>query len=175
MPDKEGEVIQSLVNNEGTCMMDGKAIVDEKVIGGTNFLRRANYFWFTMNFKLGNPGTNHEYIGSEKIGAIDYHKVKVSYVSEVTGKEQNDGYIIFINPETYLVDQFLFSLPAMGVNDIAIKMVVEYEAINGLKLPTKRTVYMPEKDGKLATEPSLIQTSTNVKFNNDFTLGALKG
>lgn len=169
MPGREGEVVQSVVDSEPTCAMAGKKLTDPEVLGGTDFLRRANYFWFTMMFKLNNPGTVHEYMGEENVNGTAYQKVKVTYESDKTGKEKNDGYLLYINPETKLVDQFFFSLPAMGMEQIAIKMEVDYEEINGLKLPTKRTIYMPGQDGKLATSPSLIQTSTNVKFNNGFT------
>lgn len=169
MPGKEGEVVQSFVNNKTSCSMNGVAMEDPTVLGTTEFLRRANYFWFTMMYKLNNPGTIHEFLGTEEVNGIAYRKVKVSYEGEKTGKEKNDAYVLYINPDTKLVDQFFFSLPAMGVNQTAIKMEVVYEEINGLKLPTDRKIYMPGPDGKLATSPSLIQTSTNVSFNNGFT------
>lgn len=170
MPEAEGIIIQSLVNNTAKCSLDGKMITDPEVIGTTDFLRRANFFWFTMMFKLNNPGAVHEYQGMEKVKDVDHHKVKVSFESDKTGKKQNDSYILYIHPTTYLVDHFYFSLPAFGVNEPILKMKLEYEEINGLKLPTKRYVYQPGEDGKLSTNPGLIQTCTNVKFNNGFTL-----
>jgi hypothetical protein len=174
MPKAEGDVMQSLVNNQATCTLAGEPVSDEAAVGMADFLRRANFFWFTMMFKLNNPGANHEYMGTETVDATDYHKVKVTYTSAETGKEANDGYILYINPTTKLVDQFMFSLPALGVNDIILKMKVQYEDINGLKLPTKRYVYMPGEDGQLGTEPSLVQTSTNLTFNNGFTTESFK-
>jgi len=168
MPGREGEVIQALVNNKAACTLAGKAMTDEQVVGGTDFLRRANYFWFTMFFKLNNPGTIHKYLGSETMDGKNYHKISVAFEGDKTGKEQNDEYILFLNAETMLVDQFFFSLPAMGVNAPVLKMAVEYEEINGLKLPTKRYVYQPGADGKPQPEPFLTQTSSNVKFNNGF-------
>ena len=169
MPGTEGEVVQSLVNNKAACTLSGEAMSDAQVVGGTDFLRRANYFWFTMFFKLSNPGTVHKYLGTEAIAGTDYHKVSVTYESDKTGKEQNDEYIIYINQQTMLVDQFFFSLPAMGVNAPVLKMTVEYEEINGLKLPTKRYVYQPGEDGQPKADPFLTQISKNVKFNNGFT------
>lgn len=168
MPESEGIVIQSLVDNKAACSSDGKAVSDEKVLGSTDFLRRANYFWFTMMFKLADPGTIHEYMGSEVVDGITYEKVKVSYDGNKTGKEVNDGYLLYINPKTFMVDQFYFSLPAMGVNEIALKMKVAYQEVNGVQVPFKRYIYMPGKDGKLGAEPALVQTSTDIKFNNGF-------
>ena len=62
----------------------------------------------------------------------------------------------------------LKSLPAMGVNEPVLLMKVEYEEVNGVKLPLKRYVFQPGKDGKPQTEPFLVQTSSNLKFNNGF-------
>ena len=168
MPGTGGIVIQSLVNNEAKCTHYDKVVIDEKVVGTTDFLRRANFFWFTMMFKLNNPGAIHEYLGKESLNGINYDKVKVYYDSDKTGKELNDTYILYINPKTNLVDEFYFSLPDFGIINPVLKMVVQYEEINGLKLPTKRLIYQPGKDGKLPSEPDLIQTSSNVKFNNGF-------
>lgn len=169
LPGKGGVVIQSLVNNQPACAQDGKAMNDQQVLGGTDFLRRANYFWFAMFHKLQNPGTIHKYLGTESVDGVNYHKISVAYESDKTGKPQNDAYVLYLNPETMLVDQFFFSLPAMGVHQPVLKMKVEYEAINGLLLPTKRWAYQPGPDGKPNAEPFLTQTSTQVKFNNGFT------
>ncbi|MEM9722514.1 MAG: DUF6503 family protein [Bacteroidota bacterium] len=169
MPQAEGVVIQALVDGLPSCSVNGKLVTDKEILGGTDFLRRANYFWFVMNFKLNDPGTIHAYVGEESLDGTAYHKVRVTYDSGKTGKPQNDGYLLYINKDTKLVDQFYFSLPAMGVNEIAIKMKVDYETFNGVKLPVKRYIYMPGKDGKLGTEPGLVQTSSNIKFNSGFT------
>ena len=168
MPKSPGIVTQAFVEGKPYTMVDDKKIDDPESLGLASFLRQANYFWFVMNFKLDDPGAQHDYLGKETIAEIEYHKVKVSYASDVTSKEQNDAYILYINPKTYMVDQFFFSLPAMGVNQPAIKMVVKYEELEGIKVPSKRKVYMPGNDGKLSETPNLVQTSTNIKFSNGF-------
>ncbi|TRX59067.1 hypothetical protein FNH22_11100 [Fulvivirga sp. M361] len=168
MPDAEGEVIQSFNGESASASMDGKIMEDPAAVGLADFLRRANYFWFTMNFKLGNPGTRHEYMGQETVNGKTYDKVSVSYHAEAVGKPQNDVYIVYVNPETKLIDRFLFSLPAFGVNDPVLLMEVGYSDINGLKLPTNRNVYMPNEQGEYPETPSLRQISENVKFNNGF-------
>lgn len=168
MPETTDEVIQALVNNQAACSVNGELVEDAKVVGMADFLRRANYFWFTMNFKLNDPGTIHEYMGKETLSNVVYHKVKVTYDGGKTGKPQNDGYLLYINQDTKLVDLFYFSLPAMGMNEIGIKMEIDYVDMHGLKLPAKRYIYMPDKDGKLSPEPGLIQTSSNITFNNGY-------
>jgi len=173
-PKEEGEVVQYYDGKAASMSQNGKAMSSPEAVGSTEFLRKANYFWFVMNFKLMDPGTVHKYEGQETVNGINYDKVSIAYESTVTGKPQNDAYIVYINPETKMIDRFFFSLTVMGVDKPMILMEVAYEDYDGLKLPTKRTIYMPGADGKLATSPSLIQTSTGLKFNNNFSAEDLK-
>lgn len=169
MPEAGGEVVQSYVNNKITVTHDGKVITDEKANGLGVFLRKANYYWFTMMYKLNDPGVELSMMGTETMNGMEYHKVKVDFNPTKVGKEVNDAYIVYLNPKTDLVDQFYFSLPAMGVNQPVILMKVEYETINGVKVPAKRSVYQPDANGKYGDSPNLVQTSVGIKFNNGFT------
>ena len=108
-------------------------------------------------------------MGQEEYNGISYDKVAVSYDPAITEKEQNDSYILYVNPDTKMIDRFLFSLPAMGVNVPAIVGNYEYEDIEGQKIATKRTYFMPNEKGEYGETPSIVQTLTNVKFNNGFT------
>lgn len=168
MPEKEGVVKQYYDGKKAFCKHQDQMMEDEASVGLSQFLRKANYHWFVMMFKWDNPGTIHEYQGQETVNEINYDKLLVTYDPAVTGKEQNDTYILYVNPESKMVDQFYFSLPAFGINDPVILMQLEYEEINGLKLATKRSIWMPGEEG-YSEEPNLVQTSTNVKFNNGFT------
>lgn len=174
-PKTEGEIIQYYDGKTSAVTRDGQPVTDESALGLATFLRKANYFWFVMNFKLDDPGAVHQYEGTEVVNGISYDKISIGYKSDVTGKPQNDAYIVYINPETKLIDRFYFSLPAQGVNQPIILMEVDYSTHNGVKLPTTRRVYMPDpKSGKLSEKPALIQTSSNLKFNNGFTDSDLK-
>lgn len=167
-PGTGGTVSQSYVDGKPYLMMDSKMMTDAEALGGTEFLRRANYFWFTMFYKMDNPGVIATYKGTENVSGMDYEVVNVTYDPAVTGKPQNDEYIFYLNPKTKLVDRFFFSLPAMGVNAPAILMELDYREIDGLQIATKRRVFMPGADGKPGSEPNLVQTLTDVKFNNGF-------
>ncbi len=168
MPGIEGGVIQYYDGVNAHISHKGKKMEDPALVGGTEFLRKANYFWFVMMFKLDNPGVVYEYQGKEDLNGIAYEKVLVTYDPAITKKEQNDTYILFVNPETKLVDQFYFSLPAFGFNDPALLMKVGYEEINGLMIPSKRDIFFPNEKGEYGSEPSLKEISTNIKFNNGF-------
>ena len=167
LPGKEGVAVQSLVDEKPTLTLAGAAVTDPQALGGTTFLRKANYYWFTMMYKLKNPGTNYKYLGTEEVDGVTYDKVSLTYDSATTKKEQNDEYILFFNPETHLVDQFLFSLPAFKVDKPILKMTLKYEDINGVKVATLRKGFMPTEDGSYT--PIGVYTSSDVKFNNGFT------
>ncbi|MEL6917651.1 MAG: DUF6503 family protein, partial [Bacteroidota bacterium] len=144
-------------------------VEDPQVLGAGDFLRRANYFWFVMPYKLNDTGTIVSYMGQEEYNGKTYDKINVTYDPEITGKEQNDIYILYVNPETKLIDRFYFSLPFLGVNEPLLIADYEYENVEGQLLATKRTYFLPDEKGEYGEEPSLVQTLTNISFNNGFT------
>ena len=162
MPGTEGVAVQSFVDNTPTLTLAGEAVTDPKALGGTTFLRKANFYWFAMMYKLKNPGTNYKHLGTEKVGDVTYDKVSLIY----DGGAENDQYVLYFNPETHLVDQFLFSLPAWKINEPILKMTLEYEKIEGIYVATLRKGFMPNKEGGYA--PIGVFTTSNVKFNNGF-------
>ena len=168
LPDTEGTVSQGFDGEKTVMMVNGTKSEDPQANAVAAFLRGANYFWFVMPYKLNDPGTIATYEGQEVHNDITYDKVKVTYDAGVTGKEQNDIYILYVNPETQLIDRFYFSLPFLGVNDPVLIANYEYEAIEGQLLSTKRTYFLPNEEGAYGESPSLEQTISNVKFNNGF-------
>ena len=168
LPNKAGTVIQSYVHDKASMSHDGKIMKDDASVGLSHFLRKANYYWFTMMYKLSDPGVKLSMMDGETVNGINYHKVRVDFNPTTVGKAENDIYVLYINPKTKLVDQFLFSLPARGVMQPVILMTVQYQTVNGVKVPAKRSVYQPGADGQLSKTANLVQTSSNIKFNNGF-------
>nr|WP_298999739.1 DUF6503 family protein [uncultured Allomuricauda sp.] len=168
MPGEDGEVIQYFNGEETIVMVDGKKAENPQLLGVSDFLRRANYFWFTMPYKLTDKGTIITYQGQEEYDGKTYDKVHVTYDPEITGKEQNDIYVLYVNPDTKLIDRFYFSLPFLGVNEPVIIANYEYENVDGQLIATKRTYFLPSEQG-YSEEPNIVQTLKNVKFNNGFT------
>ena len=166
MPGTTGTAIQSYVDGKPALTLAGKSITDEKAIGGTVFLRKVNFYWFTMMYKLKDPGTNYKYLGTEKVGDITYDKVSLIYDADITKKEKNDEYILFFNPDTHLVDQFYFSLPDWGINMPILKMTLVYEKVDGILVPTVRKGFMPNEKGEYV--PIGIYTFSDITFNNGF-------
>ncbi len=167
MPGKEGEVVQCFDGKETVVLINGEKTDDAQLLGVGDFLRRANYFWFTMPYKLTDKGTIITYQGQEEYNGKTYDKVHVTYDPELTGKEQNDIYILYVNPETRLIDRFYFSLPFLGVNDPVIIANYQYEDVDGQLIATKRTYFLPSEQG-YSEEPNIVQTLSNISFNNGF-------
>lgn len=170
MPDTKGEVTQFFNGDSTMVMVEDEPTEDPQANAVGDFLRKANYFWFVMPYKLNDSGTITTFEGQEDHKGITYDKLKVTYDPAITGKEQNDTYILYVNPETKMIDRFFFSLPFLGVNEPALIAEYHYEEVGGQKLATKRAYFMPNDKGEYPAEPSLVQTLTDITFSNGFTV-----
>jgi len=166
LPGMEGVAKQCYMDGEAKISCAGKMITDPKAVGGTEFLRVANYFWFAMMYKLDDPGTHHKYMGQEEVNEVMYDKVSLSYNPQEVGKEVNDAYVLYFNPKTHLVDQFMFSLPALGVDKPILRMDLDYEKIDGVYIATTRRAYAPNKEGVYGQMGEYI--TKDIKFSNGF-------
>lgn len=135
LPDVPGDVIQGYNGKESWASHEGKLLTDPKLLKIVDFSRKTNFYWFTMMFKLTDPGLNYEYAGTRKVEDIEYDLVKVTF-NDGVGDVQ-DTYVLYINPGTHLVDQFLFTVMDFGIEQPFL-MRVQYDEIAGLKLPTRR-------------------------------------
>jgi len=166
LPKQKGTALQALVDGTPMLTLDGKVITNEKALAGTVFLRKVNFYWFTMMYKLQDPGTNYKYLGTEVANGITYDKVSLSYDSDITKKEKNDAYILYFNPDTHLVDWFYFSLPDWGINEPILKMTLEYKIVDGLYISTVRKSFAPNEKGEYQNNGTY--TFSKIKFNNGF-------
>ncbi len=167
LPGKEGIAEQSLVNGQPQLTLNGKYVTDAKALGATTFLREVNPYWFTMIYKLEDKSTIYKHMGTESIDGTEYDKISLTYDNAMTGKAADDEYILYFNKDTHMLDQFYFSLPAMGVNDPVIKMTLEYEKIDGIYVPMVRKSYAPNPEtGEYSLNGEY--TFKQVKFNNGF-------
>lgn len=169
MPETKEDVVQYFDGKNTSVLVEGKKVENPQALAVGGFLRQANYFWFVMPYKLNDKGTIAKYMGQEEYNDITYDKVEITYEATTTGKEQNDTYILYVNPETKLIDRFFFSLPFMGVNAPVIIANYVYEDIDNQKVATKRTYFMPNEKGEYGDVPNIVQTLTDVTFENGFT------
>ncbi|MEP3371940.1 MAG: DUF6503 family protein [Maribacter dokdonensis] len=172
LPDSKGLVKQSKRNGKSTVSLNEEIVYSSEAINSADFFRSVNYFWFTMMYKLEDPGTIYKYLGQEIVNGVNYDKVSLTYDAKVIGKKVNDEFILFFNTETHLIDRFLFSLPAWGIEEPVLIMELNYEKIEDILIATNRKVYAPNKNGEYFTLGEFI--SKDIKFNNGYTIEDLK-
>ena len=118
-------------------------------------------------FKLLDPGVNHKLLPIRNVNGIDYKIVEMTFGENVG--ETSDKFVLYINPNTYRIDQFLYTATGFGVTEPSL-MKVEYEKIDGVYLSTYRKYAPADWDGNVVKESWTEQFTRNVKFNNGFDL-----
>lgn len=165
-PDVEGELIQGYDGATSWVTLDGALVDDPQMAKVSDFLRKTNYYWFTMMFKLLDPGMTYELLEPQEVEGVAYRRLKVGFEENVG--DVQDTYLIYLHPETHLVDRFLFTVLDFGLSDPHL-MEVEYEEIEGLKLPTYRRYAPADWDGNVTEEKWTEEISRKVTFGNGFT------
>lgn len=158
---KGGAVTEGYDGSNFWVTIDGTSVETQDALGFARFLRKTNYYWFTMFFKLLDEGVHQEFIGAKKIQNKEYNLVKISF-GEKVGDAQ-DTYVLYINKETKLIDQFLFTITAFGVTEPNL-MRFDYEVIDGIKIPTKRNYIKSNWDGEIIGTVPAVTTWENITF-----------
>ncbi|MEL7004199.1 MAG: hypothetical protein AAFN93_15880 [Bacteroidota bacterium] len=167
IPQMEGAHTQFYDGKKTVSKIDGKVITEQQPAYIGHALRKTNYYWFAMMFKLLDPGVNHRLLPSRKADGIPYKVVEMTFGDNVG--ETSDKYILYVNPRTYRIDQFLYTAKGFGITDPSL-MKVKYEKINGVYLTTYRKYAPADWDGNVIKEAWTEQFTRNVKFNNGFDL-----
>ncbi|NND27916.1 MAG: hypothetical protein HKN97_04940, partial [Myxococcales bacterium] len=131
----DGPVVQGYDGTTSWESVGGKPQTDRQSLARANFLRKTNFYWFAMTFKLLDPGLHYAYEGRRKVGDTFYELVKVGFDQGVG--DVSDTYVLYINPKTWRVDQFLFTVLDFGMKDPFL-MDVDYELVDGVLLRVKR-------------------------------------
>ncbi|MFD2587340.1 hypothetical protein ACFSQJ_10385 [Croceitalea marina] len=169
IPQMPGETYTQFFNGTSSISkIDGKTITEQQPAFIGHILRKTNYYWFTMMFKLADPGVNHKMLPSREVDGVTYKVVEMTFGDNI-GESSKDKYILYINPETYLVDQFLYNATGFGVTEPSI-MKVKYEKVDGIYLSTYRKYAPADWDGNKLEGPWTEQYTKNVKFNNGYNL-----
>lgn len=161
----EGLVEQGYDGNEYWLKHNGDVITDEAALKRTAFNRPTNFYWFAMMPKLLDPGVIYEYLGEKNSNDKVYDIVKVSFKSE--NDKPTDIYQVYINKDTGLVDQFLFTVADFGVMETPNLMLLEYEEVDGILIPTKRQYKKSNWDAEITDQPWIHVNWTNISFNNN--------
>lgn len=164
LPQLTGLIEQGYDGTEFWLKHDGKELTDEEYMKRVRFNRPTNFYWFAMMQKLLDPGLVYEYIGEKAVDGQDYDIVKVTFSDQP--EKPTDIYQLYINKETSLVDQFLFTVADFGVMEAPFLMKVTYEEIDGMLIPTQRKYKPSTWEATVSDEPWITVNWTNIKFGN---------
>jgi len=169
LPQMPGKKYTQYFNgNKTVSTMDGNVITDQQPAFYGHILRKTNYYWFTMMFKLLDPGVNHKMLASRNVDGTTYRIVEMTF-GENIGESSKDKYVLYINPKTNRIDQFLYNATGFGVTEPSI-MKLKYEKIDGVYVSTYRKYAPADWDGNKKEGAWTEQYTKNVKFNNGYNL-----
>lgn len=161
----EGAIEQAYNGKDFWLKHKGEYLNDPELLKRVQFNRKTNFYWFTMFQKLLDPGLNYEYLKEETIDNKKYDIVKISFKSE-DGKP-TDIYQLYINQETLVVDQFLFTVVDFNVVENPMLMRMEYEEVDGIRIPTKRQYKKSTWNADVSDEPWIKVSWSEIKFDNN--------
>jgi hypothetical protein len=165
LPNLKGSLEQSFDGNEYWLRANGKLVNDSEALMRVKFNRPTNFYWFTMFQKLLDPGLIYEYLGEKSSDNSNFDVVKVSFESE--NQKPTDIYQLYINKETGLVDQFLFTVADFGVIETPYLMQVSYEKIDDFLIPTERKYKKSTWDAEITDAPWIFVNWKNIRFNTN--------
>jgi len=160
-------LIQGYDGEEFWVQNKGEYLQEEKVLARARFNRKTNFYWFAMFQKMLDPGLKYEYLGEKEVDSITYKVVNVSFSSP--DSTPTDIYQLFINPQTLLVDQFLFTVADFGMMETPLLMQVEYEEVDGMLIPSKRKYKKSSWEAEISDGPWIEVNWTDIRFNNGLT------
>jgi len=171
LPQLKGKHTQFFDGTKTTSMINGNIITEQQPAYIAHALRKTNYYWFAMMFKLLDPGVNHKKLADRQVDGIAYRIVEMTFGENVG--ESDDRYLLYINPKTYRIDQFLYTAKGFGVTEPSL-MKLEYEKFGDVYLTTYRKYAPADWDGNIIQEAWTEQFTKNVKFNNGFDLNNIQ-
>ncbi|MGI8742460.1 MAG: DUF6503 family protein [Bryobacteraceae bacterium] len=157
-------IVTGFDGSNGWVMEDGKPITDAKRVSGARNSSFGTQYMLCAPFKLADPGTIHEYLGSVKLSNGTFDKVKVTYRAG-TGDNPSHVWTYYFNQKTHFMERLDWSNTENTSHSIS--EYGNFRKIDGLWWPMRRTNYErnPKGDKGRRTSDLLYK---NVRFNNDF-------
>lgn len=162
-PELEGKLAQIYNGKHTAVKLNDSILTDSAYIKSATFTRKANYYWFTMMFKLLDAGCPVKYLEEKTYRGQDYHIIELTF-----DHSAKDKFILYLNKVTRQIDYFLFTISYYGMY-APLLMEVQYEEIDGFKLPTHRRSIKSDWDGNTTGKYLAEEITTNIKFRNGFT------
>jgi hypothetical protein len=170
---QQGIVKRSSVNSKGAMSIDDKILTAEKSKKVAVYANSITFYWFTMMYKLSDPSTVSTYIGQETIDEMVYDKVKLVFDYSKLNKKSHDEYLLYFNPDTHLVDVFMYSETNGDViKNPKAKVFVTYKVTQGIHVPAIRKHFKLNEKGEWGIYG--VFTFSGVTFDNGFELEDFK-
>jgi len=164
LPELEGTIEQGYDGKEYWLKHNGEILNDTTALKRVAFSRPTNFYWFAMFQKLLDPGLTYEYLGDKDVEGKSYDIVKISFESQ--NNKPTDIYQLYINKESGLSDQFLFTVADFGIIETPMLMQMEYEKVDDLLIPNKRLYKKSTWNADVSDDPWIKVDWTNIKFDN---------
>ena len=165
-PEDDGPIVQGYDGKTTWQTETGKPTTDPAKLQRADFLRKTNFYWLAMIFKLLDPGLRYTYEGRRQVDGVTYEIVRIGFDDGVG--DVSDTYVLYIDPRTWRVDQFLFTVLDYGRTKPFL-MEVEYDRIDGVLLPTKRRYGPSDWSGTPPQDNSWTdELSIGIRFGNRF-------
>lgn len=164
LPELEGKMQQAYNGSDFWITINGKEVKTDNAIEGTTFTRKTNFYWFAMMQKLLDPNINYDYLGQKNAEGKLYDLVKITFNTE--NDVPSDIYQVYINPETHLIDQFLFTVVSKKVTD-PILMRVTYNDVQGILIPTYRKYTKSDWEANVLNDVWVEEITEDIKFNQN--------
>ena len=136
-----------------------------------NITSNIENFDLTMMQKLLDPNLIYKHVGTTFIDKTPYEVVAVTFESDTN--QPKDTYQLYINKKTNLVDQFLFTVVDYNKTEPFL-MVLEYETVDGILIPTKRKYKASNWNADVTDEPWITVNWTDISFNNGLSKDVFK-
>jgi len=113
--------------------------------------------------KLLDPGIKYEHLKEAVVDSTTYEVVDLTF--DTPAGVASDTYRLYINKETKMIDQFLFTVVDKGVVEEPLIMRNKYEQIEGVMIPTYRKYTRSNWDAEVLNDSWVEEISKDVKFN----------
>lgn len=159
----DGVIEQGYNGQEYWLKHKGNILSDKDLLAKVAFSRPTNFYWFTMMQKLLDDGLIYEYLGEESKEGQQYDIIKVSF--EKKNDKPTDIYQLYINKQTSLVDQFLFTVADFGKMEFPFLMILEYEEVEGISISTKRRYKQSTWNADVSDLPWIEVDWSSIRFD----------
>ena len=164
-PNKKGQVVQKYNGNESWVSVNGEEVKNINDLKTAKNVRKKNFYLFNMMPKLLDSGVNYRFAGMRQVDGVGYNVVEITFDDGIG--DTSDKFVLYINSETHLVDQFLFTMTAFDITEPQL-MKIEYQEISGVILPVKRRYTKSNWKGEIIDNNWTEEIMIDIKFNNGF-------